>query len=425
MINKNYYNILVISYSCFSSSKANGRTLENLFNNWDKTKISQLYFNNEIPDSNICENYYRIIDTDLFNYFKRKKVGNIINNRLTDNDDNIKLYDNARKYKKNIKMKLFRNIFWNMNLWKTKDLYNFIEKIKPDLIFGMAGDNYFVDKIILNVSKKYKLPILIYNCEDYQFKNYAAKGVFGIFFSKLLKKSYDKLMKNTSYMIYSNQGIKDVFDKKYSHINNSIIYNPTPHEPYFDNVRNEDLRISYLGNLGVGRHVSLIEIAEVIHEYNENLYLDVYGSFPNENIERDIKNCKGIKYQGLVSYEKVIEITKTSDIVVHTESFDDYNMNDKKNAFSTKISDCLALSNCFFYYGPDTNIAMKYLKENEACYTATNRDQMKQTILNLLENHDIRNKYKNNANNLVISNHNISKNTEEVHNIINSLSSQE
>lgn len=71
-----YPRVLVVSNNCFSDSNSNGRTLGNFFINWDKDSIAQFYIQAELPNSNVCENFYRVTDYEVLNSFlKFQKCG--------------------------------------------------------------------------------------------------------------------------------------------------------------------------------------------------------------------------------------------------------------------------------------------------------------------------------------------------------------
>ena len=55
--------ILIISNAAFSKTDSNGRTLENYFGGYDKSRLAQ-FFVYGVPDFDICENYYKVADRD-------------------------------------------------------------------------------------------------------------------------------------------------------------------------------------------------------------------------------------------------------------------------------------------------------------------------------------------------------------------------
>jgi hypothetical protein len=419
---RKYPRVLVISYNCFSLGGSNGRTLANLFFDWSKNCIAQLYMCMEIPDHDVCNNYFRVTDIDMINSFRYKNTSGIItlkdkdSRKITLKENNLFEKLKTKKSQNKVKMKLLRAYMWNMGFWKTKTFYKWLKEFKPEIIFVMSGSTFFIDKIALDLSKRLNIPIVVYNCENYQFKDYRCHGIWGKLFKASLVKSYDKLMKRTSYVIYLNEPLQELFKTKYP-IESTVIYNSSFVEINLQSTEKEHLIISYLGSI-VGRYQSLINIAEAINQIDNSLFLDLYGRIDNENIKEEIENCNTIKYHGLISYSNVLEVIAQSDIIVHCESFDESEIVDKEFAFSTKISDSLSSGKCFFVFAPKSNAAVKYLIKNNAACVATNSFDLKEKLRVLIENKEMRDFYSKKAYELAKINHNIKINSKKVFQII-------
>lgn len=421
---KTYPKVLVVSYNCFSYGGGTGRTIANLFWGWDKKSIAQFYMSNDIPDHDVCTNYYRVTDIDVINALKGKKTSKVVYLKKFDhkntkyNDNENALYDKLKemKEKRKIKMKFFRSILWNMGLWKSDDYYRWIDEFNPDIVFVMAGENFFVDKIGLEISKRFRIPIVVYNCEDYQFKDYSIHGIYGILFQNMLRRSFKKLIARTNHVIFNNEPLMKLFMKRYR-INASVIYISSILKSRYMDDPKRPLTISYLGNLN-SRYISLVEIAKAIKNIDQNLSLDVYGKILTSEAKYGIENCRELRYHGVVSYDEVQKIISRSDILVHSESFEPDAIIDKKYAFSTKIGDALASGSCLFVYAPKTNAAVRYLKKNKAACVVTDKKKLEIELRKLIQNEDLRAMYRQNALKAAVMYHDIQRNADRVYEII-------
>jgi hypothetical protein len=173
---------------------------------------------------------------------------------------------------------------------------------------------------------------------------------------------------------------------------------------------NDTIKISYLGNLGLGRHKSLIEIAEVLQKIDNRLFLDVYGKAPNTEILREFEVAKGIRYKGFVPYDQVVSIINNSDINVHVEGFEQFYIEDSKYAFSTKIADLLAAGKAILIYAPANLTLTKYITENECGCVVTNPDELENKLFDLINDKNFRCCCAKRAKALADKNHNIEKN---------------
>jgi len=148
--------------------------------------------------------------------------------------------------------------------------------------------------------------------------------------------------------------------------------------------------MSYLGNLGLNRYKTLIELASVIQRIKPNQKLDIYGNSPSQEVTFAFANVSTINYKGFVSYQDVKEVIKQSDILFHVESFDNFYVEDTKYGFSTKMADSLMSGKCFFLYAPKSLACSKYLIENIPECTASNIEELELKIKKIVENVEFR-----------------------------------
>ena len=69
---KKYRKILIISMNPLDNKLNNGKTLVSFFKKYPKDCLAQLYFSEMLPDSNICDKYFKISDMDML-YYRLKK----------------------------------------------------------------------------------------------------------------------------------------------------------------------------------------------------------------------------------------------------------------------------------------------------------------------------------------------------------------
>ena len=409
-----YPKVLVISNNSLSENNSNGRTLASFLRGWSKDRIAQIYVTGEMPESTVCDNFFRITDKDIIKGFiNRQNIGQILHSvkSSTTHQNNI----SGKKIKKTILTMMIRDMLWSTNIWHTKKLDNWIKAFAPDIILFFAGESCFTYNITRRIADKYKLTIVAYNSEGYYFKekNYLKGSVLSELlypaFHKRFREVFRCFMQNTKAIIYANNKLKNDYDNEFKH-NSYVIYTASEVEFECRGESNTLPIISYLGNLGVGRDRALAQIASALQEINTSYKLDVYGKIPNDEVKNTFDNNPGINYCGLVSYDKVIEVMHNSDLIVHGESFDDFTIWDLKYAFTTKIADSLSCGTCFFIYAPKELACTEYLLENDCACVVTEQDKLKSTLEEILNNEELRKKYISKALKIAEQNHNTEKN---------------
>lgn len=413
--NTDFPKILVISNNCFSKTDSNGRTLGNFFAGWPKEKLAQFYIQNAYPDFDVCDNFFRVTDSQALRAVFGKKAGGPVKK----NDAVIDTVSNSvvpsKKRKRDALTMIARNIIWKIGSWKKCGFDLWVEEFCPQAVLLQAGDNSFMFALARKTAEKYAIPLFIYNSEGYYFKNFdyfRAKGIAHILYPLFRAgfcREFRKTQKVAAFNFYLCDGLKKEYDKEFN-TPSTVIYTSSELKFLGDTPLHDGFTVSYLGNLGVGRHEGLIEIAKVLQEISENYHLDVYGKIPNERVKSSLDNCKGIRYKGFVSYDEVIEVMKNSDLLVHTESFSDFYKEDLKFAFSTKIADSLASGKCFLLFAPEIVESYKYLEENQLAYTVNSLQELQKTLRLLLSNPKAREKYTENALRAVETKHSLEKN---------------
>lgn len=414
----NYPNLLVISNNGLSNNNSNGRTLAGFLHGWDKDSIAQIYVTGENPQSEVCDNFFRITDKDMIKGFlHRNNIGNNVTNKPCDSVTR----SCGKKIKKTVFTVASRDLVWNTGIWFGKKLKNWLDEFKPQLILFFAGESTFTFNITQKIAKVYGLPIVVYNSEGYYFKdrNYLVdSGISSVLypiFHKRYVKTFNRFMKNVSSAVYINDKLKEDYDK-YFDVPSEVIYTATNIEKALIKPVHTIPQISYLGNLGIGRHKALCEIAEALQEINKDYKIDVYGAIPNNEVKKAFDNCHGINYKGFVSYSEVVKIMKESDLLLHAESFDDFYRWDLQYGFTTKIADSLACGTCFFVYAPEELACTQYLK-GITC-TVSEKSQLKQKLSELLEDDALRAKYILNGLETVEKNHRMDKNCDRFQKIL-------
>ena len=400
--------LLIVSNECLSNMTSNGRTLQNFLIGWPKDRIAQFCIRKEFPDNSVCSNYYYVSDRAAMKAFLRRKPA------TPQEPGKQTMVQNCRNpgktKRRNAVTMLLRNVVWNSMCWAGSGFHEWIDRFSPEVILLQAGDCAFMLRLARKLAEKRQIPLIIYNSEGYYFKKYdyfrssgLAKLAYPLFYRQFCSE-FDKTVQMARKSIYSCEKLKIDYDAVFG-LPSEVVYTATQMVAA-DKQYNEPLCISYLGNLGVGRHESLIAIGNALQSISPELKLDVYGKVPSADVEKAFLNCAGIRLKGIVSYEEVLRVMHESDLLVHAENFAGFYREDLKYAFSTKIADSLASGTCFLLYAPGTMACCEYLRENDAAWVVTEQSELAPVLEKLCKNPQERLRYLSNARRLAEKNHN-------------------
>ena len=398
--NADYPRVLVISHNCFSKTDSNGRTLSHFFSGWPKDRLAQFYIQDADPDFAVCDKYFRVTDAQAVAAWWGKRGGGVVA-PLDAEPVSSSSASSSRRPRRNALTMMARNAVWNGGAWKRSGFYAWADAFAPQAVLLQAGDNAFMFALARKAAARYGVPLLIYNSEGYYFKKFdyfRAKGpahwcypVFRWGFCR----EFRRTQRCAAYNFYICDDLRLAYEREFDTpavtlytASDCPVAVPQPHEGFV---------VSYLGNLGLGRHEGLVAIAETLQGISKDYRLDVYGKIPNDAVGDALAACDGICYRGFLDYEGVVTAMGESDLLVHTESFDPFYTEDLRFAFSTKIADSLACGRCFLLYAPATLACYRYLNENSLAYTVDTLEDLTATLRLLAQDPAARERYVANA----------------------------
>ncbi len=417
LLNDKTPKILVISHNCFSESTANGRTLSSFFRQWENSRVAQIFVNQEEPNSSVCNSFFRITDKDILSsLFTFKKAGSDLGN--FDFIDKSLFKNKGKTFVSKLKiiqrkfpslLYIFRDILWSTGKWRNEKVYDWIDDFQPDLILLHPGDYSFLYKLTRVILNRKKIPLIIYNSEDYYLKDKRSfSPIFHLqrfFYKNEVKKTFNL----SELVIYSNDLLKCNFNRIFN-IRSTVILTSSDLTPNKVLNANKNLRFVYAGNLGHERWRSLVEIGKIIKSINNRLCIDVYSSNLPWEAEGEFCAKNGINYKGFVSYDKVSEVINNSDVVIHAEGFSNFCKWDIRHGFSTKIADLLSSGKCFLMYGPEEIACVDYLIKNKAAWVATSSNELETVLERICNSVNERERYLEDAKRLIENRHDKDKN---------------
>lgn len=410
--NRQYPRVLVISNNSFSKTNSNGRTLGNFFKGWPKDKVAQFFLISDGPDYEICDNYYCMTDKSALRAFFTisKPIRSIFNP-----SKNYVASINKKSQKTSLKM-LCRSLMWRFCRWNNKDFNFWIQSFSPEVILFTNGDSFFMLDIARILSKRYHIPLVVFNTEGYYFfkNNYFKDSLLSKLLFPLYKllyhRSFNKLINQASFSIYGNSRLKEDYDNEF-HKKGIVLYTCTSIDYKEKRELSEPPVFSYLGNFGYSRYETLIELGKMLHDIDEKYSLNVYGD-ASDKVKQAFRKCPYIDYKGFVGYDKVKEVMHQSDILFHVENQALHWQESLKYGFSTKIADSLGSGSLFCLYSSPDIACAKYIRETGTSIYASDLDSLKKQLIEVLGDTEKRLTLIEQQRKVALANHNMDRNAE-------------
>lgn len=398
--------ILVVSNNSFSKTTNNGKTLASFFKKFPSENIAQLYFNPEIPTESHYINYFRITDKDIINgILKRREIGKKI---TIFKDSKIK---SEKKKNKRIPLKklelarIFREVLWSTNIWKTENLNIWLDEFQPEVLFFCAGDSGFAYDIAKHIKERYGTKLIVYITDDYILPRRRI-NLFWWLRRNLILKKMDKSIDQSDLFITISKEMSKVYKQIFG--KDSIVaanMSESMKMPLNMTINQESSRIEfiYAGGIHYNRYKTLEMLGKTIEKYNlkkdvsaKEAILKIYtGNIPNEKILSKINIEGSSQYCGSLNKEELKVALNKADILVHVESFDRKCIESTRLSVSTKIPEYLSIEKPILAIGPEEVASMKYLYDAALCIT--DPDDLYEDIKALLEDNDIKVRLENKA----------------------------
>lgn len=386
--------VLIISHNPITTYQNMGKTLLSLFSSFDKTELCQLYIYPTIPDADICNSYFRITDRDVVKSYMRfgKVNSRIIESHEIDTQRHCLFESEDEKtfLKKNKKTSftlLCRDALWACSHWYNARLDHWLANERPTCIFLAPGQSRFIYNIALKIAERLQIGIFTYVCDEYYFTN-IPESLFGRFRLLLLKKKMKMVMEKSSGIITICDELSAVYHKEFGTQTHTIFTGSTLKAVDEPIAHKEVPGITFMGNIGCNRFVSIAEIGIALDELNAengtNYRVFLYTAPLSEEVKKVFSAIDSIQYVGYVTGEEFDKVLRNAPILLHTEAFDPASKERVKHSVSTKIADSLSSGNLLFAYGPQDIASMQYLIRHHCAVVATNSEDLKSTLRTML-----------------------------------------
>lgn len=388
--------------------------MKNLLSAWDAEEKAEFYCDVQPPDFTAAHHYFRVTDVQMLKAFLGKKSCHIFScapdTRRHAAGSESKPAKPSRKipawlktYKYNFCLKWLREYLWMLSPWGHGSFWQWVRNFAPDMIVYMVGESIFMDKLVLQACRKTGKPLVLYNGEAFRIIDLRSRGGLERAYYRKIEKLYEKLDQKASLVIYNSEMLKEGYQSRYPHPAKAILaYNSADcdQKPY---ECGSDVKITYFGNLGVGRSEVLLQVGELLRKVDDSLVLDIYGNATEEQAAR-FRECQNISYHGFVDAKRLHSVIARSDILLHVESFDAGISPKLKYAFSTKIAQCLCSGRCFVSYAPRETASSQYLM-SVGCPVVSSEDALFALLKELVTNQRLRAEYAENAYCVGLKNH--------------------
>lgn len=391
--------MLVITRAPWLNDNGIGNTLSDFFRDLKGVEIFSLCLREAPNVSELSKMNFYISESQLANaLIKHRPVGKITDNN-SDDDNSVIQEKKVYALSKKINLSFFtfaRELLWSTNIWKNDNLDSFLSQVAPDIIFFPDFPCVYAHKVLQYIHNKTKANVVIYHADDcYTLKQFSISPFFWLYRFYLrswVRRSVE--MADLHYVISDLQ--KKDYDKAFG-VDNKLLtkFADFSGEPNLKTDFNTPLQLIFTGNIGLNRWKTLAVIAKAIKTLNGKgvkAELRIYtGNAISNRVKQklDIPHCSYL--MGYIPAEKIENIQREADVLVHVESMDLKHRLVVRQSFSTKIVDYLKSGRAILAVGPQEVASIMHLKENKCAFIASDEDEIISTVEKMLSDSNVLN----------------------------------
>lgn len=376
-----------------------GNTLSNLLDGLeDELQITQVFFREGTPSNAFADRCFKIPERELAkSIVTRRPVGSEIllkgSSAEGSPDEALSLaYNRARQLRWD-SLLLAQDLIGALGVWRSEELYRFVESFEPDLLFGALGRVPVVNDLLSDLSDRYSLPLFVYAWDDHYTVDRSRKSPFYRARVALEREGISRCAKRAQ-LIYSitpelGQLYEQAFSKEYRVLRKGYRFVERPRYAS----AGDEIRMLYAGNIGAERWRVLAALVDAIGQRGGlPIRLDVYTHSPvSEEMRAALSRGKSYLHPGVPASE-LPSLFEQSDVLVHVEATEPRERERCRYSFSTKIVDYLHAARCVLSLGGPTT-ATDYLRDNDAALVVNDLADIPTAIRGISENRGLIEEY--------------------------------
>ena len=361
---KNLPKVLVISYSPFSKTVNNGKTLSSFFANYNRESIAQFCFSGGDRNEDICNNYFILTNDDVL----RKKIGSAYSACQIP----VLPIDQAKKTG-------LKKVFWLFSqkrspaavyiknyVWGTADYskaFDWIDQFDPDVVFFQGFSMAYGYDFALEVCKRRNIPMILELTDDYTHRLYPLSILESVN-QKRYMQVFAEAIGYASKTIVISQLMKEEYESRFGGDMAVMMNTVSTIHPVSPCERTQNDYV-YAGNLLLNRWKVLRNLGKALMQVNPQAVLNIYTpDVPPRHILQALAKVSTIRYGGRLTKEELEHRLRKCEYVVHVEAFDKKNRKITRLSMSTKISEYVASGAKVLAIGPSDVASMRCLEAN-------------------------------------------------------------
>ncbi len=383
--------ILVISRSAWRNDNSTGNTLTDFFGEISNAEIFSLCMREQSPQNSIAKRHFFISEKQMIKRLLGKNVEVVAEHICESFDDGFEkaLYNVVKKHPSYF-LYFLREVLWCIGGWKNAKLKQYIDEIKPNVIFFPTFGCYYPHKVLQHLRTLTNARVVLFHADDhYTLKQRSLSPIYWLY-----RFGLRKWMRRTVRIADVQYCISDVQKADYDTVfdcNCKVLtkFSDFSGEPPLKYTYGKPLQLVFTGNINNNRWKSLAILVNVLERINRDgikAQLRVYTATPLTNtIKKALDKERTSFLMGSVSSSEIPQIHHKADILIHVEAIDCKNRLMVRQSFSTKIVDYFKAARPIIAIGPKEVASIKHLIDHNCAIVSDDEQDLYEKLLLLFD----------------------------------------
>jgi len=433
MENKNLYPRVLIVGQSFDSFTGPGITLSHLFGDWPAENLAVVSTLKTCPDLDKCNNYYRLGSSEFYYIWP---VSSFVKHRRSSGDiksdiafTQLKSSEDLQKYWQDLTGHTPENNNFKQMIYQLDDLIGgeefvrkvslsdelvkWIETFKPELIYSHTESIMLID-LINQLYERFKIPIVIHMMDDWPATIYKEK-ILSPFLRYWINREFVKLLSRTKLFLGISSKMCSAYQIKYRKqlipFHNPIDLDFWVQASHQKVEKHFEFSLLYRGRVGLAINSSLEDVCDVVEDLYRlgvNIRFDIYITpLMDEQIKIRLERKDSVFVHPPTPYSDIPGSLAAADLLVLCYDFDRESITYIHFSMPTKVSEYMASGTPILVYAPPDTAVFDYAEKEKWGYIVSqnNKEQVKQAIIYLMKNNDLRAQLGRHARELAVKNH--------------------
>jgi hypothetical protein len=368
-INQIFPRVLIVSAAPLSTSSATGITLQNLFADWPKDRLAQIYDDASEPDPSICGSFRRFSSGDM--PVVRIAKGALQRFRsVRSNTVEVAKTPEVLMPSGSVSYGLLSACGDIAPFSLPEPIREWVASYRPDVIYSVLGSVRMMN-VVLKLNEQFATPIVAHFMDDWPSTAYSRSWRLALP-RAILDAKLRSILKKSPYRMTICEDMATEFSRRYGgefeYFMNCVEV-PESISPGIE-CDKELTRFGFVGGLHLNRWRSLLSVATALDELKGqgmSITLDIYA--PQKDLKTYgalFENFSVIGEMATLKASEVNEKLLDFDVPVHVESFLEEDSYYTRLSVSTKIPQYMASGRPILAFGPPSLSSVRYVERTGA-----------------------------------------------------------